>query len=394
MHDMVSINIFRRLPFRLLCATGLAVVLLSAQCKKDPELPLPLYLGADLSYVNEMEDCGVVYRENGQIKDPYRIFADNGCNLVRLRLWHTPAWYDTLNLGKRYSDLADVRRSIQRAKAAGMPVLLDFHLSDFWADPQRQLAPAAWLPVVSDLPALRDSVYQYVFQTLSRLHSENLLPEMVQIGNEVNRPILLSQADNDANVPIDWNRNAPLFQSGFSAVRDFEKSSGKPVKIVLHLAGPADARFLMTGFWTHGVQDFDIIGLSYYWAWHKPTTIAQTGAIIAEFKNTYPGKEVMIVETGYIWTTASNDNAGNIISEVHPDYAPASPENQLKWMVDLTKEVRRQGGIGVLYWEPAWVSSACHTPWGQGSHQEHATFFDFDNNVLPNGGMRWMGMTH
>ncbi|MBL7827800.1 MAG: glycosyl hydrolase 53 family protein, partial [Saprospiraceae bacterium] len=62
------------------------------------------YMGADLSYVNEMEDCGVVYRENGAGKDPYQIFKDNGCNLVRLRLWHTPAWYDTLNAGHRYSD--------------------------------------------------------------------------------------------------------------------------------------------------------------------------------------------------------------------------------------------------------------------------------------------------
>lgn len=100
----------------------------------------------------------------------------------------------------------------------------------------------------------------------------------------------------------------------------------------------------------------------------------------------------MIFETGYIWTTASNDNANNIIGEVHPDYAPASPENQRKWLNDLTREVKKQGGAGVLYWEPAWVSSMCRTPWGQGSHQEHATFFDFNNNVLPNGGMQWLGM--
>lgn len=369
------------------------LTLLSFKCTTEQSAEItPFYLGADLSYVNEMEDCGVVYKENGQAKDPYQIFAGNGCNLVRLRLWHSPSWYDTLNQGKRYSDFADVRKSIQRAKSAGMAVLLDFHLSDIWADPQRQLAPAAWGAVLDNLPVLQDSVYQYVYQTLSRLNAENLLPEMVQIGNEVNRPILLSVADNDANVPIDWNRNAPLFQSGIAAVRAVEKESGKKIQIALHLADPAAARQLLVGFWSHGVQDFDIIGLSYYWAWHKPTTIAQTGSIIADFRKMYPGKEVMILETGYIWTTESNDNAGNIISEVHPDYAPASPENQLKWLVDLSKEVKRQGGVGVLYWEPAWVSSPCWTPWGQGSHQEHAAFFDFENNVLPNGGMRWFDM--
>jgi arabinogalactan endo-1,4-beta-galactosidase len=358
------------------------------------EVKRDFYLGADLSYVNEMEDCGVDYKENGQVSDPYQIFAGNGCNLVRLRLWHSPSWYDTLNQGKRYSDLDDVRRSIQRAKSAGMKVLLDFHLSDFWADPGRQLAPAAWLPVVDNLPVLQDSVYQYVFQTLSQLNAEDMLPDMVQIGNETNRAILLSPADNAANVSINWSRNAALFKSGIAAVRELEKNTGKKINVALHLADPAAARQLLVGFWANGVQDFDIIGLSYYWAWHKPTTIAQTGNIIADLRNMYPGKEVMIFETAYIWTTESNDNAGNIISEVHPDYAPASPANQLKWMVDLTKEVKRQGGAGVIYWEPAWVSSPCWTPWGQGSHQEHAAFFDFDNNVLPNGGMNWFSMDY
>lgn len=374
----------------------LFLTLFSFQCKEEKpvEVQNNFFLGADLSYINEMEDCGVVYKENGQAKDPYQIFAGNGCNLVRLRLWHTPSWYDTLNQGKRYSDLADVRRSIQRAKAAGMAVLLDFHLSDFWADPERQLAPAAWLPVVNNLPALQDSVYQYVFQTLNQLNTENLLPDMVQIGNETNRAILLSPADNNSNFLIKWDRNAALFKSGIAAVRELEKNTGKKIKVALHLADPAAARQLMVGFWSNGVQDFDIIGLSYYWAWHKPTTIAQTGSTIADFRKMYPGKEVMVFETGYIWTTESNDDAGNIISEVHPDYAPASPENQLKWMVDLTKEVKKQGGAGVIYWEPAWVSSPCWTPWGQGSHQEHAAFFDFDTNVLPNGGMQWFGLDY
>lgn len=377
---------------------------LFSDCKKQPgmtdvdppggdttviEKPV-FYLGADLSYVNEMEDCGVIYKENGAAKDPYRIFADNKCNLIRLRLWHTPSWYDTLNSGKRYSDFQDVKKSIQRAKLAGMATLLDFHLSDFWADPSRQWVPKAWDPVVDNLPILKDSVYNYISQTLNRLNAENLLPDMVQIGNETNRGILLSQQVNDAGWVLDWNRNGQLFKTAVSAVRDIEKATGKKVKIALHIAGPSDAKWLIEGFWTAGVTDFDVIGLSYYWAWHKPTTITDCGNIVAELRQKYAGKDVMIFETGYIWTTQSNDQASNIISEVQSGYAPASPENQQKWLVDLTKEVKKRGGIGVVYWEPAWVSSSCSTPWGQGSHQEHATFFDFQNNVLPTGGMYWM----
>ncbi|HNM27315.1 MAG TPA: glycosyl hydrolase 53 family protein, partial [Saprospiraceae bacterium] len=184
--------------------------------------------GADLSYVNEMEDCGAVYRENGQPKDPYQIFADHNCNLVRLRLWHTPAWYDTLNNSQRYADLADVRQSIQRAKASGMKVLLDFHLSDTWADPAHQRVPAAWLGVVGNLPLLKDSLYNYISSTLLSLDAEGLLPDMVQIGNETNKGILLSPAD-DAVWTLDWNRNSQLFNRAIQAVRDVESSTGKSI---------------------------------------------------------------------------------------------------------------------------------------------------------------------
>ena len=349
------------------------------------------YFGADLSYVNEMEDCGEVFRVGGEPQDPYQIFAENGANLVRLRLWHTPAWYDNLNEGHRYSDLADVKRSIARAHAAGMEVLLDFHLSDNWADPGKQVVPAAWAAVVDDLPVLQDSLYRYVAGTLLELHGEGLLPAMVQIGNETNRGILQSQEDNDAGWTLDWSRNAALFNRAIAAVRDVEASTGEEIVIGIHLAAPAESQWLAAGFHSNGVTDFDVIGLSYYWAWHQPTTIPDAGAVIAELRADYPDKDVIVFETGYIWTNESNDDAGNIISSVQPGYAPASPDNQRRWLVDLTQEVIDSGGKGVIYWEPAWVSSSCYTQWGQGSHQEHATFFDFDNNLLPEGGIGFYG---
>ncbi|MEO0732395.1 MAG: glycosyl hydrolase 53 family protein [Bacteroidota bacterium] len=352
------------------------------------------FVGADLSYVNEMEDCGVAYRVDGTAKDPYQIFADRGANLVRLRLWHTPAWQDTLNEGRRYSNLADVKRGIRRAKAAGMAVLLDFHLSDFWADPERQLVPAAWAAVVDDLPVLQDSLYDYVAATLEELARENLLPEMVQVGNETNKGILQSAAANAAGWALDWPRNAALFNTAIRAIRDVEASTGHTFRVALHVAGPSNAAWLLEGFTENGVTDFDVIGLSYYWAWHQPLTIPQTGAIIAELRRDYPGKEVMIFETGYLWTRESNDQANNIINAVQEGYAPASPEQQRRWLTDLTREVYARGGSGVLYWEPAWVSSPCFTPWGQGSHQEHAAFFDFENELLTEGGIGFLGVDY
>jgi arabinogalactan endo-1,4-beta-galactosidase len=348
------------------------------------------FFGADLSYVQEMEDCGVVYKEAGQVKDVYQIFADHQCNLVRLRLWHTPQWYDGLNSGKRYSDFQDVRQSIIRAKAQGMNVLLDFHLSDNWADPGHQVVPAAWLGVVDNLPRLKDSLYNYISKTLISLNSEGLLPEMVQIGNETNRGILLSPTVDAAGWSLDWNRNSQLFKRAIQAVRDVESTSGKNIQVALHIAGPAEADWLMAGFWANGVIDFDVIGLSYYWAWHKPTSITDVGNIVSELRQTYPGKEVMVFETGYPWTLQWEDNANNIIAELNPGYAPASPDNQRKWLVDMTQTVINKGAKGVIYWEPAWQSSTCWTQWGQGSHQEHVTFFDFQDNLLAGGGMDFM----
>lgn len=349
------------------------------------QLDAQFYFGADQSYVNEMEDCGADFKENGQPKDVYQIFADHGCNLVRLRLWHTPSWYDGLNQGKRYSDLNDVKKSIARAKAQGMEVLLDFHLSDNWADPSKQIIPAAWMPVADHLDALKDSLYNYIFYTLTTLNAEGLLPEMVQIGNETNRGILLTPEQNQ-EWTLEWDRNAPLFNRAIEAVRDVAPN----IKVALHLADPSEIEWLMSDFTSNGVTDFDVIAMSYYWAWHKPTTIKETGEVIARLKTNYPDKDVLIVETGYIWTTESQDQAGNIISEVHPDFSPASPQNQRKWLVELTKEVLDKDGMGVIYWEPSWVSTPCSTQWGQGSHQEHATFFDFDHDLLLPGGIEWM----
>ncbi len=351
----------------------------------------PFYLGADLSYVNEMEDCGVVYQDGGVAKDPYAIFADYGANLVRIRLWHTPNWYDALNSGQRYSDLADVKKSIARAKQAGMAVLLDFHLSDTWADPGRQIVPAAWAGVVDQLPLLQDSLYNYVHGTMMELAAEDLLPTMVQVGNETNKGILQSAAADAAGWALDWPRNAALFNRAIRAIRDVETATGQSIEIALHIAGPNNAGWLTDGFTEYGVTDYDVLGLSYYWAWHQPLTIAGTGDIITQLKTKLPGKDIMIFETGYIWTTASNDQANNIISSVQAGYSPASPTNQRRWLIDLTKEVLARGGSGVVYWEPAWVSSDCFTQWGRGSHQEHATFFDFDSNVLPDGGMGFYG---
>jgi arabinogalactan endo-1,4-beta-galactosidase len=343
------------------------------------------YFGADLSYVNEMEDCGAIYTVKEVPADPYLIFKSNNTRLVRLRLWHTPSWYDNLNQGNRYSDMADVRKSIMRAKELAMDVLLDFHLSDNWADPAHQVAPAAWSAVLDELPVLQDSLYNYIHSTLMQLAADDLLPEIVQIGNETNKGILQSQAQNDAGWWLEWSRNTTLFNTAIDAVRDVEAATGDSIKIAIHIADPADVAWFIEQFHLYGVTDFDIIGISYYGSYH-PVSISSVGNTIASLKENYPEKEVMILETAYPWTTAGNDSANNVLSGV-AGYPP-SPANQRLWMIFLTQTVISSGGAGVVYWEPGWVSTPCHTQWAQGSHWENATFFDFDNEM--HEGLGWM----
>ncbi len=348
-----------------------------------------IYLGADLSYVNELEDCGAVYTKNDTPEDVYSLFSEYGCNLARFRLWHTPKWYDQLNQGLRYSDLADVMTSIQRAKSESMVVLLDFHLSDTWADPGNQLVPEAWLGVVNNTQILKDSLYTYIYNTLLTLDNNDLLPDMVQIGNEVNKGILLSPSDNQTWT-LEWPRNAILFNSAISAVRDIEMVTQKEIKVMIHIAGPSNVDWWINGFIDNGVTDFDMIGISYYWNWHQPTSIPGVGQIVSQLKSRHPDKDIVIAETAASWTSAWNDSANNLFSTNHPDYNPPTPQNQKAWMIDLTEEVLSSGGAGVIYWEPAWVSTPCRTQWAQGSHFENNTFFNFDNNLLIPGGIEWM----
>lgn len=356
------------------------------------------YFGNDLSYVNQMEDCGAVFKENGETKDVYKIFADHGTNLVRMRLWVDPTWQNSLvqpeGVKNQYSDFDDVRETIQRSKEAGMEVMLDLHLSDFWTDPGKQLIPARWVGVANNLTALKDSVYNYVIDILTVLNKDTLMPEIIKVGNENNGGILRhttlkSDYTVTGSVSTDWSRHAQLYNSAIKAIRDFTDTTAIKPKISLHCADPADASWFYQNIISKGVTDFDIMGFSYYYAWHG-SNIATVGNIIKSLKTKYPAYEVMIVETGYLWSTINYDGMGNIITTPDPQYLPVNPEKQLEYFVDLTRAVMNSGGTGVIFWESAWVSTPCRTPWGKGSSHDHVVFFDpVNTNFMENGAGVW-----
>jgi arabinogalactan endo-1,4-beta-galactosidase len=334
------------------------------------------YFGADLSFANEMDDCGAVYREHGVQTDVYKIFKEHGANLVRIRLWNDPT-------RTKYSTLADVKKSITRAKALGMQVLLDFHYSDDWADGDKQIIPAKWANI-TDQTVLAQTLYQYTYTTLMALDHDGLMPEMVQVGNEINGEIL-GQAGWPKSRPIDWTRNALLLNAAIKAVRDAGAHAAIKPKVMLHIAQPENVEPWFQAATAAGVTDFDVIGISYYPKWSKEG-FAGLGATINRLRFRYPKAEVMVVETGYPWTFDWADEAKNVLGEdsVLQKY-PATPDGQAKYLIDLTQTVLSNGGVGVVYWAPDWVSTKCSEGFGTGSNYENATFFDFhhDNEVLP-----------
>ena len=351
-----------------LVAAAAAVLALAVA---EPAVAAGFYFGADLSYVNEMEDCGAVYREHGRPRDPFALFAEHGTNLVRVRLWNAP--------DGRYSTLADAEKTIARARAAHMGVLLDFHYSDTWADGEKQIAPRAWAHI-RDPDALARALYRYTFDTLRALDARGLTPDMVQVGNETNSALVGSKKGE----PIDWARNAKLFNAGIRAVRDAGARSSIHPRVMIHIAQPEHALPWFDAAAAAGVTGFDQIGLSYYakWSNESPAELAWT---IGELRRRF-GKAVMVVETAYPWTLDNADSSPNLLGKdsLAPGY-PATPQGQARYLADLARTVKAAGGNGLVYWEPAWVSTPCRTPWGQGSGWDNATFFDFhrSDEALP-----------
>jgi arabinogalactan endo-1,4-beta-galactosidase len=362
-----------------------ALAALLAACAGAPQQPAarvpaallqPAYwAGADLSWVNELEDCGAIYRVNGEPQDPYALFAEAGMNTVRLRIWNDPQWTD-------YSTLHDVARSIRRARALGLRVLLDFHYSDTWADPGKQTIPAAWAGDIDDVAALSQRLHDYTTEVLSHLGELGWMPDMVQVGNEINTQIL-RPADTEG-FPIDWPRQAALVNAGIRAVRDIAGHYDRSPAVMLQIAQPENVEPWFRAAREHGVTDYDFIGISYYPFWSEQS-LEELGATIRRVRQEF-GAEVILVETGYVWSLGKTDPEQNwdAAQMLEPGY-PASIDGQHRFLVDLAQTVMTAGGVGVFYWEPAAVVTRCSREWGKQDLRWDNSLFDYrrGNELLP-----------
>ena len=221
--------------------------------------PVGQMLGADISFLPELEARGIKFSEKGTPVDAIESLKQHGFNYVRLRIFNNPARDSGYSPQKGFCDLAHTKAMAKRVKAAGMKLLLDFHYSDYWADPGKQYKPTAWRGL--GFTELKKAMYDYTRQVIQELKDQGTTPDMVQIGNEINHGIIWPEGKVS-----NLDQLAQLLNAGTAAVKAVDPN----IVMMLHVALGGqnhESVFFIDNMLARGVH-FDVIGESYYPKWH------------------------------------------------------------------------------------------------------------------------------
>ncbi len=332
--------------------------------------------GADISSLEAVEDNGgKFYDFDGNETDVITFLMENGCNYFRLRVWNNPT--RSFDAGDYCSPEHTIEMA-KRIKEAGGTYLLDFHYSDWWADPENQTVPAEWKGMTEE--ELVQAVYDFTAEVLNSLAEADAYPDMVQIGNEIGNGMLWDYGSIDNPETL-----AALLNSGISAVRD-TTPKGQDTQIMIHIedGGSVDkTENFFTTLEANGVTDYDIVGLSYYPYWHG--TFAELKENIENIYTKF-GKQVVVAETAYPFTYENSDDKRNMVMDADTSIVgfEATEENQRKVFELVMNSVANcAGGLGVFYWEPAWLAvDGVGVAKGSGNEWENQTLFDFEGKAL------------
>lgn len=421
--------------------------------KKVQNLSSDFIKGIDISTYLVETASGVKYKDqSGQEvegKEFIRMFAQNGVNYIRLRVWNQP--YDTDNSGNKLyygGGNNDIEMAVKICKLikeynteysdtyGEVKVLIDLHYSDFWADPDKQTAPKAWKYMSID--AKTTAVAEFTKDCLAKVEATGVTVGMLQIGNETNNGICGESYGTDNYLAI--------FKAGCDAVKEYNESkeytteNGKWIKRVVHFTDPhsvgtslalylktgnKDARDASSENITEYAVDYDVYATSYYPYWHGTTE--NLNKMLGNIASTC-GCEVMVAETQYVYTNADCDGADNQAYEgknnIDLSQWPVSVQgqaNEIRDVIDAVAQVSNDKGIGMFYWEPAWLGvgnaynedgtvnesalNSNKTKWNQygsgwasdyagtydaqaqkwgggGTNNENASLFDFEGNPL------------
>lgn len=353
--------------------------------------------GMDLSTLLELERCGAKYYDNGEERDLLAIMKSYDVDTIRIRLWNDP-WSETgESYGAGENDLKTSLEIAKRVTAAGFGVLLNFHYSDFWADPGKQIKPKAWADY--GVKELEQAVYDYTLESMQTFLDAGVNITMVQVGNELSNGLLWPEG----KVP-NYDNIATFVNAGIRAVRKADAT----IPVMIHLDNGGNNALYREWFdnFTKRGEDFEIIGLSYYPFWHGSLQMLNDN--MNDIAERY-GKDLVIAEVSMGYTMEDYKNYEKLSDEERKGYAtrpalvekieyPMTKQGQYDFMEDFLNRISHSKGgkgKGFFYWEPAWIpvpGSGWATPASLkymndpgpcGNEWANQALFDYDGNALP-----------
>lgn len=371
--------------------------------------------GMDLSTLVELERCGAKYYDDGKEMDILDIIKQYDVDTIRIRVWNDPWSATGESYGAGENDLPTSLAIAKRVTEAGFGVLLNFHYSDFWADPGKQIKPKAW--AAYGVEELEQAVYDYTLETMRTFLENGVNITMVQVGNELSNGLLWPEG----KVP-NYDNIAKFVNAGIRAVRkvDAERQTGEisgvcrtcaaldKIQIMIHLDNGGNNALYREWFdnFTKRGEDFDLIGLSYYPFWHG--TLQALEDNMNDVAERY-GKELIVAEVSMGYTMEDYKDYEKLSDEERKGYAtrpslvekieyPMTVQGQYDFMEDFLNRIshiKGGKGKGFFYWEPAWIpvhgsgwATAASLKYMQdpgpcGNEWANQALFDYDGNALP-----------
>ena len=374
--------------------------------------------GVDIGSYLALKNAGVKFYDfDGNEAPLMKVLKDAGVNWIRSRIWNDPYDADNQSYGGGTNDEYNTLELAKEAKKYGMKFMLDFHYSDFWADPGKEVLPKAWFNLSSK--RLEQSVYNYTRKVLSDFKKNGIDIGMVQVGNEITNGMLgiVSDRDHGGNYAETWDNDnkartvCRYLEAGSKAVR----STYDRATIAMHLETPNIDKYrdIMTKLRDNGVE-YDVLGTSYYPFWSTKDNNGNLGigantptmleAVQKLAKDEF-GKRVVVLETGWTSTLDDSDGTGNSIgTSADTNAYKVGPQGQVDESYDMYKALVNGNGLGAFYWEPAWIPvKAGWTNWqynkessnqyGTGWCSKYAIGYVPDDVMYWNGQPTWGGST-
>src|SRR4051812_3671489 len=335
----------------------------------------PFYMGADISLTTFMQQQNISFTDDGIAEPLDQLLYDRGANMFRLRIFVNPQTsYSNQNFGAIQSQAYDIALAQQiKSHAPNAKLLLDFHYSDTWADPGHQTKPATWASL--SFAQLQSTVQSYTQNTLLAFKNAGVMPDMVQVGNEISTGMLWGTTSNPAGGKLvfsgstttqrtSWQNLGTLLNSAIQGVRAAQ-GGGPKIDVAVHIdQGDQDGHpQYYFGNLTHpawgNVSDFDVIGVSYYPTMQDFHSFSLLQANLNAVADSYPGKKLMVLETAYPWET----------SNVGIPQWPSSPAGQQQFLTDLQNmllNLHNNAGAGLVYWYPEAVQVPGYTIYNGG----------------------------